>query len=417
MAVLAGLAGSGTGAVAVAVGVAVGSAGAVGRLTRRAGPRAVAIGAGLAVAATAGLAVTEVGAWAAAGAALALAVVGAQLAILTLLPALVAVSGEPTSPAPEDGPGRWDRLVTGQPGWALLGALAAVGLVAVGVVALAATGSGRSAGTSDPAQDRLAAEFGPGSAGPLLITVEVDRPVELADTMAAVATRAERTAGVALAAAGRTAPDGAMGVVTVLPMTGPADPATREVLDRLRTESAAIGGARIQVTGATAVAIEAADGLAAAGWRYLLIVGPVLLVVLAVSIRPRGLAAAAGSVLSLGVTVGAAGLGVALAGGGGPVADLRWPAVGLAVLLALVLDQAARTAAGGTEHAGRTVGLTAVLVAVPAGGVLLSVGPTMVGTLVVAGVMVDALVVRATLLPALAAQFAPPARPRGRHRG
>ena len=94
------------------------------------------------------------------------------------------------------------------------------------------------------------------------------------------------------------------------------------------------------------------------------------------------------------------------------------PAVGLVLLLALVSEQAARAAVVRTDHgAGRAVGLTALMVAVLVGGDLLAAGSVPAAALVVLAVLVDALVVRLTLLPALAALLARPARHRGRHRG
>jgi len=406
VAILLGLAGSRTGAIAGGLGVAVGSAAAVLPHSHRDGPRAVAGGGALAVVATAGLAVTGVGAWAAAGAALALATAGALLAILTLAPAVMGLTGEPPA-APEAGPGRWARAVTGYPLRAILG-----GLGVVGVLALMPLLGVRFGPPPDPAQARLAAEFGPGAAGPLLLIVEVDRPAELTGALAAVAAHARQTAGVALAAPGRIAADGTLGVVTVLPRTGPTDPATRDLLLRLRADPAGAAGADVEVTGATAVAIDVADARAGGVRRYLLIIGPVLLVLLAVTSRPLsiGLVVATGSVLSVGLSIWLSlGLSLEVApgdfthDGGGPEADLWWVAVGLALLLALVSDQATRAAAGGTDHgAGRTVGLTALMVAVLVGGALLAAGSVLVAALVVLAVLVNALVVRLTLLAALA---------------
>lgn len=429
VAILLGLAGSGSGwgsgwgsgAVAGGLGVAVGSAAAVLRHSHpgshRGRRRAVAGGGALAVVATAGLAVTGVGAWAAAGAALALATAGALLAILTLAPAVMGLTGEPPA-APEAGPGRWARAVTGYPLRAILG-----GLGVVGVLALMPLLGVRFGPPPDPAQARLAAEFGPGAAGPLLLIVEVDRPAELTGALTAVAAQARQAAGVALAAPGRTAADGTLGVVTVLPRTGPTDPATRDLLLRLRADPAGVAGASVEVTGATAVAIDVADARAGAAWRYLLIIGPVLLVLLAVTSGPPsiGLAVAAGSVLSIGLSTWLAlgtFSGVFIHDGGGLGADLWWAAVGLALLLALVSEQAARAAVVRTDHgAGRAVGLTALMVAVLVGGALLAAGSVPAAALVVLAVLVDALVVRLTLLPALAALLARPARHRGRHRG
>ena len=349
-----------TGMVAFVVGLAVGGPGAVGLLGRSARPGAVVGGGLLVMMATAGLAVSGVEALTVVGSATAIVVLASELAALTLLPALVSLTGGPLPAATDGEPRWWARLVTGRPALALGGVAVALAVV---VVPALIVGGDRAGGSADRAEELLAAEFGPGAAGPLLLTVQVDRSAELAAALPAVADQVRQLGGVALAAPGRVSADGSLGVVTVLPSTGPADPATRDLLHRLRALPPDAGGAVIEVTGATAVAIDVADELTGAIPRYLLIIGPLLLILLILLVRPwtLGLVAAAGSVLSIGVTVVVTG---ALAGRWVPGLDMLLPVVALAVLLGLVLDQAVRAASGWPGRRwSRTVGGAAVMVA------------------------------------------------------
>ena len=124
-------------------------------------------------------------------------------------------------------------------------------------------------------------------------------------------------------------------------------------------------------------------------------------------VRPwtLGLVATVGSVLSIGATVLMTG---ALVGRWVPGLDMLLPVVALAVLLGLVLDQAVRSASGWPRRGwSRNVGGAAVMVAVlfgallaPAGGVTAGMAPAVLIGLVI-GVLLDAVVVRLTLLPAV----------------
>ena len=376
-----------TAVLAFVAGLAVGGPGAVVLLGRSAGPGAVVGGGLLVVVATAGLAVSGLGALTVIGLAVAVAVMASVMAALTLLPALVSLTGGPLAASTPvsmsvsipmsmpmstgDGPGWWGRLVTGRPALALGGVAVAL---AVLVVPALIVGGDRAGGPADRAEELLAAEFGPGATGPLLLTVEVDRPADLAAALPAVAAQTQVIDGVALAAPGRVAADGTLGVVTVLPSTGPADPATRDLLHRLRAMSTDAGGAVVEVTGATAVAIDVADELIGAIPRYLLIIGPLGLILLIVLVRPwtLGLVATVGSVLSIGATVLMTG---ALVGRWVPGLDMLLPVVALAVLLGLVLDQAVRSASGWPRQGwSRTVGGAAVMVAVLFGALLAPAG-------------------------------------------
>jgi len=402
-----GLTGPGA-VIAFLLGLAVGAPSAVVLLGRDARPSMVVGGAMLVVVATAGLPAAGIGVSASVGAAAGIVVVASVTATLTLLPALERLTGGELSEPIRVGPGRWERLVAGHP--AVAAGAATVALAAVLVPAVI-VGDDRAGGPADRAEELLAAAFGAGAAGPLLLTVEVDDPADLATALPTVADRARKVEGVALAAPGRVASDGTLGVVTVLPTTGPADPATRDLVHRLREQSFAGDRAVVEVTGATAVAVDLADELSAALSRYLLVIGPIALALLAALVRPwtAGVAAAVGSAVSVAAVM----LLLRALGGAGRVSGIDPMPILLTVgvLLGLLLDQAVRSAAGsGASGRARTVGGCAVLVAAWFGPLLVAGGPLLVAggpvsagvaSAVVVGVLLDASVVRLTLLPAV----------------
>jgi len=409
-----------SGAVLVFVlGLAVGGPAAVLMFGCGARPTVTVVrGCLLLVIATAGLAVSGVGVLTVVGAAGALVTVTSTLAALTLLPALRAMAGERIRPRSISGaPGRWGRWVGDHPLPTLCAAVVMLAAVTVPAAIWAGDGSGRPVGR---AEELLAAAFGPGAAGPLLLVVQVDRPEAMATALPDVARAAQAVDGVALAAPGRVAADGTLGIVTVLPNTGPADPATRDLVHRLRDRSLAPAGVNVEVTGSTAAAIEVADELAGAIGRYLLLVGVAELALLVLLLRPWlfGVASAVGSVLSVGATVlltRAVGGRVGWPTGWGwvPGVDAMVPVVALALVSGLVLAQAVRSAVGWPDgFRPITVCGCAAMVAALFGAVLPAAGAVTAGVAlaVLIGVLLDVLVVRLTLLPAVLALLAGPRR-------
>jgi RND superfamily putative drug exporter len=393
-----GLTGS-SAVLAFLMGVAVAGSGGTVAVLARTRPAAPVIGGGLVVVVAAGgLAVTGIAQLRVVGIATAVAVAVSVLAVLTLLPA----RSHPDDPPRSGAPGRWVRLVIGHPVAAIGAATAALALVAVPALIV---GGDRADAATGRADELLAAAFGPGAAGPLLLTVEVERADALGSGLPAIAAEAQTLDGVSLAAPGRVAADGTLGVVTVLPTTGPGHPATRELVHRLRDHPWVVTGAVVEVTGATAVAVDVAGQLTDAIPRYLLVVGVLELAVLLVLIRPWtvGLAAAIGSALSIAVTLLVT---RALAGWGwAPGVEAMTPIVATAAVVGLVLDQAVRS----DRAAPRTVGGCAALVAalfLPA-TLTWSVPIAGAAVAVAIGVSLDALAVRLVLHPALVTLLTP----------
>lgn len=183
-------------------------------------------------------------------AAAAVSVLLTAFAALTLLPALLRLLARRMSLRPDGGDGRWARLarsVTARPGPYTLAAL-----LVVAVLALPMTGL--RLGVPDAALDppgsvtRTAAElldegFGPGAGAALAVV----------GTGGGDAVGALREALLASADVGPpTALPGGVWLLTVLPRTGPGDPATGELLASTRVMAKVIAGPDTHVGGVVA---------------------------------------------------------------------------------------------------------------------------------------------------------------------
>ena len=291
--------------------------------------------------------------------------------------------------------------------------------------------------------DLLARGFGPGVNGPFFVAVQAEPKAADATTLATVVKALESTPGVA-----STLPSTAMmplvsldkklfvdGVTSVIvyPTTAPADPATGQLLDRIRSATSSevtkATGVQIYVGGAQAVATDFTSVLSSALPLFLLIVvgfGFVALLVLFHSLVIP-LTAAITSLLSfgasLGVTVAVFQLGFAdrLLGvsGTGPILPFL-PIMVFAILFGLSMDYQVFLVTRMKETWDRThdnrdavrLGLAGSgKVVVAAATIMSSVflafvtasNPTikMFGVALAAAVLVDAFLVRLVLVPSL----------------
>ena len=99
-------------------------------------------------------------------------------------------------------------------------------------------------------------------------------------------------------------------IITVVPESGPSDVATKELVDTLREEFAALPdetGARALVTGQTAVGVDISQSLADAFPKYLLVVVGLAFFLLVLVFRSIlvPLKATLGFLLSVGIALGA----------------------------------------------------------------------------------------------------------------
>ena len=181
-------------------------------------------------------------------------------AALTLLPALLRLLARRMSLRPDAGAGRWARLarsVTARPGPYTLAAL-----VVVAVLALPMTGLrlGVPDATLDPpgSVTRTAAElleegFGPGADAPLLVAGTGGASVgALRETLLASADVGPPAAL-----------PGGVWLLTVLPRTGPGDPATGELLASTRVMAKLIGSPDAHVGGVVAARADFAKATTA----------------------------------------------------------------------------------------------------------------------------------------------------------
>ncbi len=217
------------------------------------------------------------------------AVLIAVLAAVTLLPALLGMIGtrldrlsihrSTGGTAKETRWHRWSRLVQRHPaGFAIVGFALLVALSAPTLAMRQATadlGNDARGTTTRSAYDRIADAFGPGENGPLLLVAETpDR--NAFERVAALAGSLANLDGVARVEPPHPSPDGAVAVVTVIPVAGPQDESTARLVHALRDGPLAVArasGTIVHVGGATAGDVDFAERMSS---RLPLFIGAVL---------------------------------------------------------------------------------------------------------------------------------------------
>ena len=131
-------------------------------------------------------------------------------------------------------------------------------------------GSDRKGSESREAYDLLAQGFGPGANGPLLLVVKL-REAPVGKIYSRLVESVRQTSGVASVEPGR--PAHGLAVITVVPETAPQEPATLELVERLRTQVLPGSGATVLVGGATPGIADMVDALRA---RMPIFIGGVL---------------------------------------------------------------------------------------------------------------------------------------------
>lgn len=250
----------------------------------------------------------------------------AVLVSLTLVPALLGVAGDrlrpkpprrvrkaaaararagasAAAPAPADDAGTlpvhhnrffagWVRLATARP-WVTVvvtvGGLVALALPALDLrLALPDAGVQPQSSSTRVTYDRISEHFGAGANGPLVVTgsiVTSDDPVGLMEDVADELRALPGVADVPLATPNRSIDTG---IVQVVPETGPTDPATADLVHRireLRDEIRAEHGFELSVTGFTAVGIDVSAKLGAALLPFAVFVVGLSLVLLTMVFR------------------------------------------------------------------------------------------------------------------------------------
>ncbi|CAN5447167.1 MMPL family transporter [soil metagenome] len=422
-------------------------AASIAKSTATAGSSVIFAGATVVIALL-GLAVAQVPFLTAMGIAAAGAVLVAVLIALTLLPAVLAMAGERLRPTPDSKAAartsvgaarpaaeRWVRAVLRRPALVLLGGIAALAVIAIPAASLQLALPDNGSQPSDTAvrqtYDAVSTAFGPGANGPLLVLADLAQSDDPTTAAAAVATELGALDAVAKVAAPRLSDDQHYALIQVVPQTGPADAATSDLVTQIRDDASSIAsttGADVSVTGSTALGVDVSARLLSSIVPFALVVVGLSLVLLMLVFRSLLVPATAalGYLLSLGVSLGVTvavfqwgWLGDALTGGvTGPLVSFM-PIIFMAVLFGLAMDYQVflvsriheAVAAGrsprdaileGARHSGRVV-VAAALIMIGVFGSFVISGDSTIRPIAFAlsvGVLIDAFVVRLTLVPA-----------------
>ncbi|MEU9575980.1 MMPL family transporter [Streptomyces chilikensis] len=422
---------------------------AAGRAIGTAGSAVVFAGATVVIA-LAGLSVVGVPFLSAMGLAAAATVAVAVLVALTLLPAVLAFAGDKILPrklrrtVAEKGPDeavevkegfgyRWGRLVL-----KLRIPILLVGIVGLGALTLPARDMHLAlpdAGTAAPdtterqAFDLTAEGFGPGFNGRLMAVVSGDGQAATKAAVEDVAVLLQDVKGVAAVAPPQFNQDGTTALVAVVPTTGPTDPATEDTVHAIRGKVADVQGADVALTGITAIGIDISEKLADALPVYLLLVVglSVLLLMLVFRSILVPVKAALGFLLTVGATFG---LTTAVFQEGhladlvgvdtpGPLVSFL-PIILIGILFGLAMDYEVflvsrmredfvhgdsprQATINGLGHNARVVTAAALIMTAVFAGFVFAHDPIIksIGFALAVGVLIDAFVVRMTLVPAV----------------
>ncbi|WP_413100069.1 MMPL family transporter [Streptomyces sp. Inha503] len=434
----------------------------VARATATAGSAVVFAGATVLIA-LAGLSVAGVPMLTSMGLASAGAVAVAVITALTLLPALMGMAGHRLTPkAPRSAARRrgflsWGRMRAARQAshggrtaamgvrWTqgvlrhpvrnlILGTVALIALAVPGMelkLALTDEGSSATSNSSRQAYDVISDAFGPGANGPLVVLVENDDPATVSSTAAAVEDELRETDGIVDVSGVDLAEDKTAARIQIVPETGPRSEETSSLVARLRTQMqplAQSSGSYMAVTGMTAVSIDVSDKLSGALVPFVIVVVGLSLLLLMIAFRSIAIPVKAtiGFLLSVGAAFGATvavfqwgwlagALGVPSEG---PVASFV-PIIVMSVLFGLAMDyevflvsamredyqrhRDARTAIlNGARNAARVVTSAALIMISVFVSFLFSHDADImpIAFALAFGVMVDAFLVRMTLVPA-----------------
>jgi putative drug exporter of the RND superfamily len=382
------------------------------------------------------------------------AAVGVAIAVavaLTLVPALFALAGERLRPRgrrarqhrgsrSRRAPGeRWVRLVTRRPVLTL--GIGVIGLLLLALPAkdlalgLPDTGSAPHGSQERVTYDLITEEYGAGFTSPLLVTTDIIQTRDPITVMRQVGRDIGRVDGVAAIALTSPNPKADLGIVQVIPEHAQTDPRTADLVRAIRDRAPAIeerhGVSDMLVTGQTAVTIDVSDQLWGALLPFGLVVVGLSLLLLTIVFRSIAvpLKATVGYLFSVGASFGA----VVLVFQDGWLADLVnvekqgpvpsfLPIILMGVLFGLAMDYevflvarmredyvhhgdaAAAVRRGFVSNARVVTAAAVIMIAVFASFVPhgdSSVKPIAFGLAV--GVLVDAFVVRMTLVPAVLA--------------
>ncbi|MCW2611291.1 MAG: hypothetical protein JWM15_2537 [Cryptosporangiaceae bacterium] len=382
------------------------------------------------------------------GLAAAATVLVAVLVAITLLPALLGFAGrrvlsrrerraaEPVGEHEEGSGFRWARLVTHHRVPVVLASVVVLAALAIPVtsmrLALPDAGTAPRGTSLREAYDLVSAGFGPGFNGRLAVVVSTDSPATTARVAQEVLARLKGTPSLLALLPPQLNRSRRTAVLAVIPTGGPSSEATADLVHEIRQRLAPLRagpGVDVAVTGATAVGIDVSEKLAGALPVYLLLVVGLSILLLALVFRSIlvPVKAALGFLLTVAATFGVTvavfqrGWGAALLGidTPGPLVSFL-PILLIGILFGLAMDYevflvsrmredfvhgdtAREAVVGGMGHGARVVTAAALIMIAVFGGFMLLDDPVIqsMGFALAVGVLIDAFVVRMTLVPAV----------------
>ena len=431
-------------AVAESIGRAVGTAGS-----------AVTFAGVTVIIALSALSVTGIPFLATMGLAAAATVLLAVLIALTLLPALLAAAGErlrprarrpsrrnPDGPARTATPGalglRWATAISRAPVAVLVVAIVALAVVALPVRHLAL---GLPSNETQPVEstqhrsyDLLTEGFGPGFNATLAVIVDATglAPEQRDAILGQLGGTLPQDSDVAAVAPPQLNEAGTVAVLSVVPKTGPDDSATTDLVHRLRDDvrpTVTGSGGTMYVAGATSAAIDVSAKLASALPPFIAIIVVLALILLAVAFRSLlvPVKAVLGFLLSIAASLGLVVWVFQDGHLGGPLSVASpapivsfVPVLLIGVLFGLAMDyevflvsrmrehfhhtgDARAAVIQGVAQSGRVVCAAALIMASVFGGFIFSADPIIksIAFALTVGVLIDAFVVRMTIVPAV----------------
>ncbi|WP_067509809.1 MMPL family transporter [Actinoplanes sp. TFC3] len=360
------------------------------------------------------------------------AVVVAVLIALTLLPAMLGFAGRRVVGSRRKAPARpagrrWAQVVTRRP--VLTMVVAILGLLVIAIPALdlrlGLPGDGTAATdtTQRKAYDLLSDGFGPGFNGPLVVVVDGS---DAAGAASRAATAIKALPDVTAVSPATVNPAGDTAILQVIPSSGPDDEKTTDLVHAIRDLDA---GASLSVTGTTAVNIDVSARMGAALGPYLVVI--VVLAFLLLTLLFRSvlvpIKAIGGFLLSVIATFGAVvavfqwGWGADLLGvaSTGPIVSLI-PVLLIGIVFGLAMDyevfllsrmreehvhgaSPADSVVNGFSHGARVVTAAAIIMISVFSGFILGDDAIIksIGFALAAAILLDAFVVRMTLVPAV----------------
>lgn len=203
--------------------------------------------------------------------------------------------------------GGWSKAVTRRPLPMLLGAVAVLAILAVPFMSMktAANIPGGSSpdSTQRHAYNLIVDKFG-GVQSPLMVLAEGDNISGRIKTIETELTGLDHVAAVIPGAVDRA---GDAALITVIPAGGPIDEGTKELVQNIRDDASSISGVHLEVTGETAIGLDATALMTQALIKYVAVIVVLSFLLMMVMFRSLlvPLFATAGYLLSLGAAFGA----------------------------------------------------------------------------------------------------------------